>query len=224
MRRIMFLLSLVLCSLSMMATNDTIDLALPAYGINTVQANYYVSARGLENAQGHFKFILYNSDEDYPEMYLTVKANDSTKIQGQHEVELELSQLSVWDGAEVNLTVSKALAWFKYTGNKNIDGDPIYNILAYAKASDDMHYIFRGELPVGAFAEDVLDGEGLPTPYALADEKDDSIVEPELPEEGPTTAIDNISADSAAQKIFIDGQIYILRGEKVYTLQGQEVR
>ena len=37
--------------------------------------------------------------------------------------------------------------------------------------------------------------------------------------------VDEISSeDIAPQKVMIDGQIYILRGEKVYTLQGQEVK
>jgi hypothetical protein len=37
--------------------------------------------------------------------------------------------------------------------------------------------------------------------------------------------IDGIDADgSAPKKILLDGTIYILRGDKTYTLQGQEVK
>ena len=40
-----------------------------------------------------------------------------------------------------------------------------------------------------------------------------------------TEGVDEVSTnDIAPQKVIIDGQIYILRGEKVYTLQGQEVK
>ena len=42
---------------------------------------------------------------------------------------------------------------------------------------------------------------------------------------GTTTAIENIlPVEQSATKILRDGQIFILRGEKVYTLQGQEVK
>lgn len=46
-------------------------------------------------------------------------------------------------------------------------------------------------------------------------------------ESGTTTAIEEIKSQQelqSATKIFRDGHIYILRGEKVYTLQGQEVK
>jgi len=36
--------------------------------------------------------------------------------------------------------------------------------------------------------------------------------------------IERIESASAPQKTLINGQIYILRGDRVYTLQGQEVR
>ena len=39
-----------------------------------------------------------------------------------------------------------------------------------------------------------------------------------------TEAIDNVITDVVPHKIIKDGQVLILRGEKVYTLQGQEVR
>jgi hypothetical protein len=39
-----------------------------------------------------------------------------------------------------------------------------------------------------------------------------------------TEGIENVNIDTLPQKVVIDGQIYILRGEKVYTLQGQEVK
>ncbi len=46
-------------------------------------------------------------------------------------------------------------------------------------------------------------------------------------EKGTATAIEEISSQQetlSATKVLRDGQIYILRGEKVYTLQGQEVK
>ena len=41
-----------------------------------------------------------------------------------------------------------------------------------------------------------------------------------------TTAVENVSADgdTAVRKVFRDGQVYILRNGKVYTVQGQEIR
>ncbi len=38
------------------------------------------------------------------------------------------------------------------------------------------------------------------------------------------TPVENISASSSTQKILRNGHIYIIRGEKVYTLQGQEIK
>lgn len=42
--------------------------------------------------------------------------------------------------------------------------------------------------------------------------------------EGEPTGIDNTNVGTRASKILRNGQIFILRGEKVYTLQGEEVR
>ena len=40
-----------------------------------------------------------------------------------------------------------------------------------------------------------------------------------------STAFENVAAKyGRTRKIFRNGQIFILRGEKVYTLQGQEVK
>ena len=46
------------------------------------------------------------------------------------------------------------------------------------------------------------------------------------PNDNPGTDIETISKDklTRATKILHNGQIYILRGEKVYTITGQEVR
>ena len=35
---------------------------------------------------------------------------------------------------------------------------------------------------------------------------------------------EDVNAEPAPQKVMIDGTIFILRGEKVYTLTGQEVK
>ena len=63
---------------------------------------------------------------------------------------------------------------------------------------------------------------------ALEDEVDSSVVEPELPDDTPT-AIDQIDSSSLqggdrGRLIFRDGNVYILRGEKVYTIDGRKVR
>ena len=62
-------------------------------------------------------------------------------------------------------------------------------------------------------------------------DKDKNILdrrEGEFTTEGMATSIDSVNSsdnlDSSAYKILRDGRIYILLGEKVYTIQGQEVR
>ena len=42
--------------------------------------------------------------------------------------------------------------------------------------------------------------------------------------QNPMTPIENITLESSATKILHDGHIYILRGDRTYTLQGQEVK
>lgn len=42
--------------------------------------------------------------------------------------------------------------------------------------------------------------------------------------EGPSTGIDTTNADTKAVKVIRNGQVHILRGEKVYTITGQEVK
>ena len=44
------------------------------------------------------------------------------------------------------------------------------------------------------------------------------------PEPGPATAIDEANADVKAVKRFVNGQLLILRGEKMYSVDGREVR
>lgn len=42
---------------------------------------------------------------------------------------------------------------------------------------------------------------------------------------GVATAVENtLNSDTPCTKVLRDGQIYILRGDKTYTLQGQEVK
>jgi hypothetical protein len=40
----------------------------------------------------------------------------------------------------------------------------------------------------------------------------------------PSQGIENLQTEVNVQKILIDGQMYILRGEKIYSVQGQMVR
>ena len=40
----------------------------------------------------------------------------------------------------------------------------------------------------------------------------------------PSQGIENLQAETSVQKILIDGQMYILRGEKIYSVQGQMVK
>ena len=38
------------------------------------------------------------------------------------------------------------------------------------------------------------------------------------------TDVDNICTSGSVRKVMMDGQVFILRGDKIYTIQGQEVR
>jgi hypothetical protein len=42
--------------------------------------------------------------------------------------------------------------------------------------------------------------------------------------ESPTTGFEQVSATERAQKILINGQLYILVGEQMYNLQGQRMK
>ena len=222
-KNLFFSLCLSLVCLSAMAANDTINLAT-AYVIDDVQANYYTSG-----GQTYFTFIISNYDDEIPALRLETPTAFKTKIQGSHEVILDanLSSLTLLvESVETELTLSNAQLWLKFTG-KNIDGDPEYDILAFAKASDGKYYLYRGHLPVYAYDFDNLDGNGDPTVLALDDEVDDAVVEPELIviDDNPT-GINQTTNDQlpTTNKVFRDGHFFILRGDKVYTVTGQEVK
>ena len=221
-KKLFFSLCLSLVCLSAMAANDTINLAT-TYVIDYAQANYYTSG-----GQTYFTFIISNDDE-VPDLRLETPTAFKTKIQGSHEVILDanLSSLTLMvESVETELTLSNAQLWFKFTG-KNIDGDPEYDILAFAKASDGKYYLYRGHLPVYAYDYDNVDGSGDPTVLALDDEADDAVVEPELIviDDNPT-GINQTTNDQlpTTNKVFRDGRLFIQRGDKVYTVTGQEVR
>ena len=221
-KKLFFSLCLSLVCLSAMAANDTINLAT-TYVIDYAQANYYTSG-----GQTYFTFIISNDDE-VPDLRLETPTAFKTKIQGSHEVILDanLSSLTLMvESVETELTLSNAQLWLKFTG-KNIDGDPEYDILAFAKASDGKYYLYRGNLPVYAYDFDNLDGNGEPALLALEDEVDDAVVEPELIviDDNPTgislTTNDQLPTTN---KVFRDGHLYILRGDKIYTVDGREVK
>ena len=222
-KNLFFSLCLSLVCLNAMAANDTINLAT-TYVIDDVQANYYTSG-----GQTYFTFIISNYDDEIPALRLETPTAFKTKIQGSHEVILDanLSSLTLMvESVETELTLSNAQLWLKFTG-KNIDGDSEYDILTFAKASDGKYYLYRGHLPVYAYDFDNLDGNGDPTVLALEDEVDDAVVEPELImiDDNPT-GINQTTNDQlpTTNKVFRDGRLFIQRGDKVYTVTGQEVR
>ena len=221
-KKLFFSLCLSLVCLSAMAANDTINLAT-TYVIDYAQANYYTSG-----GQTYFTFIISNDDE-VPDLRLETPTAFKTKIQGSHDVILDanLSSLTLMvESVETELTLSNAQLWLKFTG-KNIDGDPEYDILAFAKASDGKYYLYRGHLPVYAYDYDNVDSNGEPALLALEDEVDDAVVEPELIViDNNPTGINQTTNDQlpTTNKVFRDGHFFILRGDKTYTVTGQEVR
>ena len=222
-KKLFFSLCLSLVCLSAMAANDTINLAT-AYVIDDVQANYYTSG-----GQTYFTFIISNYDDEIPALRLETPTAFKTKIQGSHDVILDanLSSLTLLvESVETELTLSNAQLWLKFTG-KNIDGDPEYDILAFAKASDGKYYLYRDHLPVYAYDYDNVDSNGDPALLALDDEVDDAVVEPELIViDNNPTGINQTTNDQlpTTNKVFRDGHFFILRGDKIYTVDGREVK
>ena len=211
MKRLLFLFCLTLGTLSLWATNDTIDLTDPSYGIDQFDAYYYESG-----GQPYYSFSVWNFDDDYPELRIEAKVTTKEKIQGTQVVDLDYSFLDIDD--VTHYTFSKALFWLKYTGTKTIDGDPIYDIIAIVDASDNKVYQYRGTLPV--YTYDRGAGNAI---IPLTDVVDDSVVDPTI-NNGGATAIDNVNNNVVPQKLFRNGQVLIQRGEKVYTVTGQEVK
>ena len=199
-----------------LADPDTVELSDAAYAIDYAQGDYYVTG---EPAKGYYTFAIMNWDTDYPEIHLDVNAASKTQIQGQKEVNLEFSYLALDENTK--LTLSKAFFWLKFTGVDPNLGDDLYDILAVVWASDGKVYRYKGNMAIYAYDENGDD-------INLEDEIDAEVVEPELPDDTPT-AIDQIDSSSLqggdrGRLIFRDGNVYILRGEKVYTIDGRKVR
>ena len=194
------------------ANPDTVELSDAAYAIDYAQGDYYVTG---EPAKGYYTFAIMNWDTDYPEIHLDVNAASKTQIQGQKEVNLEFSYLALDENTK--LTLSKAFFWLKFTGVDPNLGDDLYDILAVAWASDGKVYRYKGNMAIYAYDENGDD-------INLEDEIDAEVVEPELPEDTPT-AIDEVQSDQVqSTKVVRDGQIFILRGDKTYTLTGAELK
>jgi len=195
-----------------LGTPDTIDLSDAAFNIDYIQADYYVSG-----GKAYYTFSIMNYDTDYPALHVEVNATSKTKIQGLQDVIVEsFSYLDV--DATTRFTFSQALLWFKYTGS-DVFGEALYDILAYAKASDGNVYIYRGNMPIMAY-----DGDDV---IILEDEVDDTVVEPELPKDDPSTTINHISSQTSQiknHKLMIDGQLLILRGNELFNAQGTRVK
>jgi hypothetical protein len=100
-----------------------------------------------------------------------------------------------WDGSVLQSTQVEEGQMPQYTG------------ATPTKPSDSQYsYTFSGWTPTVA----AVTGEATYTATYTATEKPEGF--------------EDVNAEPAPQKVMIDGTIYILRGEKVYTLQGQEVR
>ena len=165
MKKSLFSFCLLLGTVSLSATNDTINLADASFGINQVDASYYVSGNP---AQAYYSFSIWNNDDDYPELRIEAKVTSDVYIQGTHDVDLDFSFLEL--DAATRYTISKALFCLKFTG-KNIDGDPLYDILAVVNASNGKVYRYEANIPV--FAYDADDN-----PIDLKDAIDEHIVIP----------------------------------------------
>ena len=191
-------------------SDDTVKLA-ESYNIDDVEAFYYQSG-----GHAYYSLSIWNYDDEFPHLRLEFETTSKTKIQGKHSIELTFSYLTL-DGVE-NLTLSKALCWMKFTGLDTY-GDQLYDIVAIVNASDGKVYEYRANMPI--YAYDEYDNY---EPIELEDEIDDSVVDPTktvIP-----TAIDQITNDQSpmTNKIIKDNQLFILRGDKTYTITGAEVK
>ena len=191
--------------------NDTIHLDDSQYSIDYVQAVYYSTG-----GQHFYTFTIANYDTDVPTLQVEMKAPDKNRIQGSQEVVIQdFTWLQLTDDSNAKITFSKALFWLKYT-SKNTDGDPEYDILFVGDSSDGNVYKYQANIAVFAYDDD-NGGD----PLALEDVVDDTIVDPTIPT--TPTALDETNVHIVPRKLFRDGQILIQRGDKTYTLQGQEV-
>lgn len=202
------LLCLLLGNVTLVIANDTIRLADSKYGINDVEAFYYTSG-----GKHYYSFIISNYDTDVPTLQIEIEATSKSHVQGSHDVLLDFTWLTMTNDFDAKIKFSKASFWLKYTG-KNIDGDAVYDILFKGNGLDGKVYLFRTNMPVFAY-----DDDNSSEIINIEDTIDENIVNPDTP-----TDLHNINNISPSRKLLRNGHIFILRGDKIYTLQGQEVQ
>ena len=198
---------------------DTIHLET-AYEIDDINAFYYE----LEG-KAYYSFRIWNYDDESPELRMEVKAASKTQIQGEQELDLPFCYIQFKNGENVvdKKNVAKGLFWLKYTG---LDGDGFYtyDILAYVKTTDGQNYIYRANMPVYAYDKDHLDEYDMPTFIDLEDVEDPAVVEPAIPQDEDPTSIDAILGSHATHtKYYINGQLFIRRGNELFNAQGARV-
>jgi hypothetical protein len=197
-------------------SGDTVDLTEAQYEIDDVEAYYYTSG-----GKTYYSFSIWNYTAESPELRMEVLASSKTHIQGKHTVDLAYSWINFKDEHDNDnkSTFSWAFFWLKYTGVDGL-GDPLYDIVAIANASDGKVYTYRANMPIYAYDKDNNDDF-----IDLEDVVDPSVIEPK-DDEIPTgiETIFNEGSVIKGDKIMLGGQLFILRGEKVYTVTGQEVK
>ena len=209
-------LCLLIGNATFVKANDTIHLDDSAYGIDYVQAVYYTTA-----GNHFFTFLITKEATDEPTLQIEMKAPDKTHIQGSQEVVLkDFTWLDFTvDTYNDSITFSKVVFWLKFK-EIDINGDPVYDILFVGDGSDDKVYKYKATIAIYAYDDD--NGGAF---LQLEDTVDDSVVEPVI-DSGGATAIDSSSLQGGdrGRLILLDGQLFILRGDKVYTLTGAKVR
>jgi hypothetical protein len=183
-------------------TGTTIDLTDAQFGITDVEAYYYELG-----GKAYYSFSIYNWDEDLPELRVEYETSSKTKIAGQHTVDLSVSFLML--AGETQLAFSQASFQLSYV-DKNEEGDLMYAIQFSGLASDGNTYVYNTTMTVYAYDQDHEDLEGYPLPIILTDDE--------------MMAIDNTTVDTKAIKTIVNGQLFILKGDKTYNALGAEIK
>ena len=187
-------------------TPDTPTTDTVITGLQYADAYYYTDEEGI----AYWDFDLYvdwdaETDElTYPELYLMVDAAKSkTAINGTYR----LYWAVVWT-SENDSVMSEENATTGSLTIKNVGNDGIYSFKGSFVATNGKIYTFDQEVEVWAYDYD----------------NDEEII---LSEEGTDTpdvsGVEDVIWNSKMVKVIKDGQMYIIREEKVYNLLGAQV-
>ena len=187
-------------------TPDTPTTDTVITGLQYADAYYYTDEEGI--AYWDFDLYVYYDVETYgliyPELYLMVDAAKSkTAINGTYG----LYWAGLWTSANDSV-MSEENATTGSLTIKNVGNDGIYSFKGSFVATNGKTYTFDQEVELMAYDDDageeiILSEEGTDTP--------------------DVSGVEDVIWNSKMVKVIKDGQMYIIREEKVYNLLGAQV-